>query len=384
MRRSFLGSVFPLFLGALPHALAEDSWKIQFQYNKPDSVFDIRDLACPSAERCIGAGAISDVKGRVKGATVVTSDGGAHWTLEDFADEPVALFFLKETAQSPGAGWMAAQHGIWKTDEGGRSWKKIAALKGIVQLYFLDAAHGYAVGYPKAIYETTDGGVTWEKLAAAQSAPGKPDDEIYESVAFSGQHGIIIGRVLTERYRQYPVWMVPEAERSRQQQKESATLTLQTFDGGKTWKYFGGGFVGNISEVRFANDDQVLALVEYRDMYALPSAVIKMKLGSPGNRTIFAEKDRAVCDLAVFADGGALMAAVEPPGNTNQVPVPGKLKMLRSHDLKLWEEMDVDYRAEAQRAIIAAPDSEHAWVATDVGMVLALESKSADSQKHLR
>jgi hypothetical protein len=46
--------------------------------------------------------------------------------------------------------------------------------------------------------------------------------------------------------------------------------------------------------------------------------------------------------------------------------------MLESADLKVWEEMDVDYRAIAQRAILAAPDAQHVWVATDTGMILTL------------
>ena len=68
---------------------------------------------------------------------------------------------------------------------------------------------------------------------------------------------------------------------------------------------------------------------------------------------IFAEKDRAVTDIATLPDGGALLATIEPPGSSNQVPIPGKLKMLRSANLKVWEEMNVDYRAVAQRATIA-------------------------------
>jgi hypothetical protein len=35
--------------------------------------------------------------------------------------------------------------------------------------------------------------------------------------------------------------------------------------------------------------------------------------------------------------------------------------------------MDVDYRAVAQRATFAAADAEHIWLATDAGMILALE-----------
>jgi hypothetical protein len=35
--------------------------------------------------------------------------------------------------------------------------------------------------------------------------------------------------------------------------------------------------------------------------------------------------------------------------------------------------MEVDYRAEAQRAIFSGPDREHLWVATDTGMILKLD-----------
>ena len=83
-------------------------------------------------------------------------------------------------------------------------------------------------------------------------------------------------------------------------------------------------------------------------------------------------RSRAVTDIVLLPDGGAFIASIEPPGNTNLVPVPAKLKMLRSNNLKVWTEMDVDYRAVAQRAVLAARDAQHAWVATDTGMILSL------------
>jgi hypothetical protein len=46
--------------------------------------------------------------------------------------------------------------------------------------------------------------------------------------------------------------------------------------------------------------------------------------------------------------------------------------MLESANLKVWREMDIDYRAVAQRAVLAAVDAQHAWVATDTGMILSL------------
>jgi photosynthesis system II assembly factor YCF48-like protein len=349
-------------------AHAEDRWKMQFFYDKADSIFDIQDIRCPSIQRCIAAGVISDKKDHEKGATVVTSDGGQHWSLEDFAERPVSLFFLNEST-----GWMVTEHGIWATDESGRTWKKLDALKGIVQVYFLDESHGFAIGYPKAIYETADGGRKWMKVSIAAKPASNPEDTVYDCIVFSGQQGAILGRIMHDE--RYPVWINPNTARFRRE-RESTTFLLETFDGGKNWESSTTNIVGNITQMRFSKEGFVVALLEYRDYYALPSAVAKINIGVRGSQTIFGERDRAVKDIALLPGGGALIASVEPPGNSNQVPIPGKLRMLKSKNLKLWEEMDVDYRAVAQRASIAAPDAQHAWVVTDTGMILALVSKS--------
>jgi hypothetical protein len=361
-----------LLILLIPFARAQERWKIQYFYDKPDAVFNIRDLACPSAQHCLAVGAIVDLNGKSKGATVTTSDAGQHWNLEDFSEEPVSLFMPNENM-----GWIVTDRGIWASVEGGRSWKKLANLKGIVDVHFLDEQHGFAIGYPEAIYETTDGGVKWSKVSEAQTPPAKPEDVIYDCIAFDGPQGVIAGHLLTEKNRRYPTWLVPNAERVLQQQ-QSVLFLLQTLDGGKTWKFSSNAVVGNITAFRFTKEDSVLALVEYHDMYELPSAVVKIKLGTLGTQTIFGERDRAVSDVALLPGGGGMITAVEPPGNTNQVPIPGKLKILRSKDLKLWEEADVDYRADAQRAMIAAPDAQHVWVATDTGIILAPEQKHVE------
>jgi hypothetical protein len=68
----------------------------------------------------------------------------------------------------------------------------------------------------------------------------------------------------------------------------------------------------------------------------------------------------------------AFLAAVEPPGRLNTVPIPGKVKMLKSVDLVDWKEMEVDYRATATTLVLAGPDPDHLWLATDTGMILHL------------
>ena len=354
---------------ALVHA--EDRWKMQYFYDKADSGLDIHDIQCPSAQRCIAAGVIQDKNGREKGAVLVTSDGGQHWTLDNFNEKPVSLFQFNEST-----GWMVTDRGIWTTDESGRNWKKLDGLKGIVELYFFDALHGFAVGYPKAIYETIDGGKKWTKVAAAERPAGNAEDTIYNCIAFSGRQGAIVGRTVTAKDEQAPLWMNPNTAQFRRE-RGAPSLFLETTDGGKNWQSTTASMTGALTRLRFARSGFAVALIEYHDYYALPSSVVKIGAGARASQTIFGEPDRAVTDIALLPEGGAFIASVEPPGKSNQVPIPGKLKMLKSGNLKVWEEMDVDYRAIAQRATLAAPDSQHAWVATDTGMILALEKRPA-------
>ncbi len=42
-----------------------------------------------------------------------------------------------------------------------------------------------------------------------------------------------------------------------------------------------------------------------------------------------------------------------------------------------WDEMKVDYRAVARTVMLAGPDAEHVWAATDTGMILHLNTGTA-------
>ena len=89
-----------------------------------------------------------------------------------------------------------------------------------------------------------------------------------------------------------------------------------------------------------------------------------------GSSRSYRERNRNVTDIAFLGKEG-LLAAVEPPGKLYQLPIPGKLHILRSDDLQKWAEMKVDYRAFGQRAILATSGTD-AWVATDSGQILKL------------
>lgn len=357
-----------VLLLALPGIVsAGERWKIQFFYDKAGSSLSIQDLKCPSASRCIAAGSIEDRKGHARGTVISTSDGGQNWSLSEVSEEPISLFFLNESL-----GWMAASRGVWSTTDGGRNWKKLEDLrKGILELYFLSPSHGYAIGFPKAVYETANGGKSWAKLAAADRPETGLQNTVYECISFQGAHGIIAGSATPLGIDETPPWLNPKEARIHRERPATAVV-LETMDSGAHWDASSTSLYGRLSQMVTLKDGFALALFEYHNYYTLPSRVYKVKFRTSSD-VIFAERDRAVTDIALLPDGAALIAAVEPPGSSNQVPIPGRLKMLRSQNLKVWEEMDVDYKAVAQRATIAVPDAEHQWVATDTGMILMLD-----------
>ena len=59
----------------------------------------------------------------------------------------------------------------------------------------------------------------------------------------------------------------------------------------------------------------------------------------------------------------------------NTAALPGKVKILESSDFETWSEMRVDYKAVARSVVMAGPDQDHMWVATDTGMILHLTPK---------
>jgi len=360
---------FPALLLFSPlHIDAAERWKMQFYYNKDQSILDIRDLQCPSVQRCMAAGVVVEKNDHEKGTVLVTSDGGKQWSYVEFKDRPLSMFFLNESV-----GWIVAERGVWETEESGRTWKKVESLKkGIQRIYFTNPSHGYAIGYPNALYETTDGGKTWPRLTATAEVPlAKSEAVSYDCIDFLGNHGLIMGRVIGPESDRLPAWIDPQ-QGARRHERKSIVVGVETFDGGKSWKSSTGTAYGGLAEMKLLSNGMALVLFQYRDTYTVPSDLLKVKVGLKSPESVFSEHDRAVTDLLVLPEGDTFVASVATPGNSNQVPIPGKLKILRSKNLKVWVEMDADYRAVAQRAVLAAVDAHHVWVATDTGMILNL------------
>ena len=369
-------------------------WTLQYFYDQDGKDLHITDLAFPSAKRGIAVGAIVDREGRKPQFTsLVTSDGGEHWALTPLKEFPRSIFFLDESN-----GWMVTGESLWFTQEAGRSWTRISdqikankkladAPRGglILRVWFLDAQHGYAAGLQKSVFETRDGGRTWKPLAEAAVPTSNPAYSVYSHIAFAdARRGLIAGGYVPPRTAgktreerdeegDLPEWMHPERTLSRRQQPRLA-LELDTRDGGETWKSGTAPLLGSVVSTRLAGEKGLLVF-NYVDSFEWPAEVYRLDLKTGKSESVFKMKDRVVTDGAIFANGAgehAFLAAVEPPGRLRSAPIPGKVHMLSSTNLKDWVETPVDYRAVAQSLVLAGPDAEHLWAATDTGMILRL------------
>ncbi|HWB95125.1 MAG TPA: hypothetical protein VG672_00430, partial [Bryobacteraceae bacterium] len=59
---------------------AAGRWQMQYFYDEDKSSLTINDLAFPSAQRGVAVGYL-DQEGKIRPTAVVTSDGGATWSL---------------------------------------------------------------------------------------------------------------------------------------------------------------------------------------------------------------------------------------------------------------------------------------------------------------
>jgi hypothetical protein len=348
-----------LVLLLMPMAFAAE-WTRSYFHDHPTEVLHFSDLAFPSPERGIAVGSIEDQLGvhKPRNVAMVTADGGKNWAEVKLNDVPYSLFFLDDST-----GWMVAEQGIWKTDESGRSWKRLSKHSpgALLRIWFLDADRGFAVGREKTVLETTDGGKSWKPVKAAQEPTGNRNYAVYTQIAFlNSKTGLIAGSA------------VPPTRRglsANDRQIPTMTIQLQTMDGGVTWKPSAAPLFGQISGLKLRGPDG-LVLFSYNELFEVPSEVYRLTTRGGETVSAFRAKDRRVTDIALF-DGHAFLAAVEPPRMAKQAAgLPGKIHVLESTDLATWTEIPVDYRAIGTFPLLAGPDPQHMFLATDNGMIL--------------
>lgn len=366
--------------------VAAQKWTIQYFFDEMKQELELTDLAFPTPERGIAVGAIYDkASGRERDVAVLTSDGGKHWTVQPIKEYPRSIFFLNESN-----GWMVTDRGLWFTDEAGRNWKKLSeqikpnknlepetTIGLLLRVWFLDEKHGFGVGLQKTIVETKDGGRTWSAVAAAAEPAGNPAYTAYTHIIFADpMHGVIVGGSQPPRNGEgmrgsLPAWMDPERAAKRKQ-VPTLTLLAQTEDGGVTWKSSTVPLFGLPTSVRFTGREGLIVM-GFNESFQWPSEVYRMA-GKDTSR-VFRDKTPRIIDSQLYPGPHVYLAGVEPTGKMNSAAIPGKVRILKSDDFNTWTEMPVDYKAVAKSVVIAGPDPEHLWVATDTGMILHLGSK---------
>jgi hypothetical protein len=348
-------------------APAEQHWDIQYRYRQLDSTLTISDLSFPSAQRGIACGFTTDRKDKDHPLVLLTSDGGVTWTEVPVKESGLSLFFLDDST-----GWMVTDKGLWTTSESGRNWSKLkTAPAGMLRVWFLDRNHGFLAGTERRVFETTNGGESWTPLTILSQIPGNAVFTTFGEISFSGEKGIISGWNIPPR-RGGPDWM-EAGTGAKQRQVPHYTVLLETQDSGKTWIKSEASVFGQITRLSVTTQGSGLGLLEFKDLFEYPSEVERINLHTGRSERAFREKDRAITDVRLFAGSNkGLIAGYETSGQVYHSPVPGKLHVLTSGDLENWHEMTVDYRAVAHSAVIAGPDEDHLWLATDTGMILKL------------
>jgi len=353
-----------------PSNVAE-RWRRLYFYDELQSSLVINDFKFTSVHHGVAVGFLLDKNEKIKPVALSSDDGGVHWTFAPLKEVPLSLFFVGDQQ-----GWIVGDKAIWHSDDGGRAWRKLADLENAVRLYFLDNQHGFAVCEEKKVYETTDGGKQWNAVEAAAQPESNPDQTVYNWIDFAGSgSGIITGwnQPPGSSLMRLPEWMNPSAARTRRETPR-VSIFLQTRDGGKTWDASTGSLFGHVTCVRLSPAGFGLGLIEFTSAFDWPSEVFRIDSTTGASERAYREKNRLVTDIALPPTGPAYLAGIEKLDRLSDSPVPGKLKVLRSDDFANWQEMDVDYRATAHRAMLSAVDDRNIWVATDTGMILKLSA----------
>lgn len=361
-----------LFFGICQSFPAAERWNLQYFYDKNDSTLAFIDLQFLSAERGIALGSILEGrKSKPKPVVALTSDGGRKWELVSLKEPGTSLFFLNGTT-----GWMVGLKGrLLKTTDGGRTWTG-GEPRGVhtqpVRVFFLDESRGWLLCNEKKVYATQDGGRSWQLLEIS-SKPDLPQDEtVYSGAAFfRGEIGMITGwsrpaDYVSEFARSVDPGVIPSWS------NPAASVLLFTADGGKKWRYAVMRGVGEIVRARIASPQSAVMVLRHLDARSLASEIVLYDLTTFRGRGVYGQRSRFLTDIAVAAPDRAFAAAIEHEAPTATPPLPAKVKVLQSADMQRWTEMEVDYRAEARRAVLSALDPAHAWLATDTGMILKL------------
>lgn len=346
-----------LLLSPFISAAKPPAWTVVHQPSRP---ITLADFARSEGGYLAAAGS------EEKPLMLLSKDGG-EWRPHPLPDPPIALCFAGEQDL-----WFASRSGLWRSGDLGQTWKLQLKHESLTRVYFLTADHGYALGGNKTIVETADGGRTWNPLPAAAEPSTNAEYTTYHWIDFvTARAGVITGvshPPRTGRTGALPAWRDPHRD-LRRPEWPSASITLETRDGGAAWKHSITSLFGTITRVRYARDGRGLALIEFHDAFEYPSEIFSIDLRNGRSGRAFREKDRAVTDLLVFPGGQAVLAAIEPPPDPKASTL-GAVHFLAADDFSNWTEMPLDAPLQAGRLWLAGDTPGSLWAASDVGTIL--------------
>ncbi len=353
-----------LFIGLLVTGVVwGGSWKVQYFYDRDDSKLVINDFQFVTEKRgyAVGFRELKKTPGP-RPTMLATEDGGTTWVESYPPSVPETIFFINETL-----GWMSADSGVWQTTDAGKSWRNQAAVTGVIRMWFLSDKRGFIIGSSKLMKETKDGGETWTDVKAAKDVAGKPSNTRYTAIAFDGRFGIVAGVSEPSRPQaDSPAWVDPQ-EAAGRRLWPTLSIGVRSPDGGANWTAQTAPVFGVTTRLR-VRGTVGMSVVRYGESFEVPSEVYAVNAAGK-IQSSFKQKNRIVTD-AGWLGSEAVLVAVEPPGQLNQLPFPGKVKVLRSLDMVTWTEMEVSYKAFGGNAIFSIVNESNAWIATDTGMIL--------------
>ena len=339
------------------------TWQRSYFYDEAESGFNILDIACPSERFCLAAGVIEQNDGRTRPYSVVTRDGGEHWSPAKPEDFPVSLFFLNQTE-----GWMVTDRGLWNTQNAGETWKKTRSGTGYLAVAFTDPQHGWLAGGKRLFESTSDGGAHWAPAPQLTQYAGFPLDLNFGYIHFHDPlDGEVIGEASSPDDRSPPDWMNPEMARYRTPAR-GGIFGGRTTDGGRTWT------------LKTIDPRRRLAVAAFpspgRDWFVfvappaeLHSDITERDWKSGESSTPYRMDDARISDVETGGDASVVVAGIEVAGRLADTPVPGKVRILKGASLSQLGEETVDYRAVARRIVLARAGTRW-FAATDTGMIL--------------
>ncbi|MDX2151515.1 MAG: YCF48-related protein [Bryobacteraceae bacterium] len=358
-------------LAAEETAPAAERFRPQFEFDQHDEALQLADFQFVSAQRGIAVGYRASARRNPEPVSLLTADGGKTWNFLKLPTNPYSVFFLDETV-----GWLVGEGGVYRTDEAGRSWKRLSKPRNVQRVLFVSPDRGWGYGTDKTVVQSSDGGQTWKPVEAAGQLPGKPEHSAFLSAASVDPSKVLIAGAsrpprAPERRRGRP----PDPEEEMMMPEwPGLSLFLQTTDGGASWKHEAVSLFGLVQRIRYNAKGEGVWLLRFLRRFSVPSEVVRLDLGKKGE-SIFGQKDRAITDVAMMADGSTYLAGYQPSGSVASLPVPGKVKVLRNTagSPKIWKEIPVHYRAVARQVLLSVVEPDQVWIATDNGMILKLQ-----------